>query len=236
VSADSRAQMQATVEALIRRAAGRSPAEIMRLLYRDVSGFATEGIGPDGRRMRDSRALTYGELTAVGIRQLVAAAGIGPGDRFVDLGSGTGRVPLHVAMVTKGVSCLGIEIDRERHDDARSVLKLAEAAGLVAPRRCRFRNADLRTTTLRGGTIYFANSTCFPERLLNFLGRRLAVTAGLERFATFQELPAGIAALFDASEVASCHTSWSPKVELHVYHRRAERGRRAPGAQHARQS
>lgn len=196
-----------------------APAAIVRVLYRGRSGFGTDNVGPDGRRMRPGKALVYGELTGVGIRQLIAATGLAAGDRFVDLGSGTGRVPLHVALAVPGSTCLGIEIDRQRHSVACAVRDRAEARGLLDPGRCVFRNADLRTTDFTGGTVYFANSTCFPRRLLGYLVGCLAAMPDPLVFAMFTELSARVARGFDRENTTRCQTSWSNHVRLHVYRR-----------------
>lgn len=196
-----------------------TPAAVVRALYRGVSGFGTDRIGPDGRRLRPGKALVYGELTAVGIRQLIAATGLAAGDRFVDLGSGTGRIPLHVALAVPGTTCLGIEIDRQRHRIACAVRDRAELEGLLAPGRCSFRNADLRTTDFAGGTVYFANSTCFPKRLLGHLVGCLAAMPGPLVFATFTELSIRAARGFDREDTTHCQTSWSNHVRLRVYRR-----------------
>jgi SAM-dependent methyltransferase len=198
----------------------RSPAETIRILYRGISGFGTDSIGPDGRRLRLGKSLVYGELTAVGIRQLIATTGLARGDRFVDLGSGTGRIPLHVALAIPGTICVGIEIDQERHRFACAVRDRAEALGLIAPGICEFRNEDLSKADFSGGTVYFANSTCFQERFLNGLARRVAAMPDAAIFATFRELPPRVADLFDTEAGGHCQTSWNPAVRLHVYRAR----------------
>jgi SAM-dependent methyltransferase len=199
----------------------QSPADIIRMLYKGVSLFGTDSIGPDGRRLRMGKALVYGELTAIGIRQLISATGLAAYDRFVDLGSGNGRIPLHVALMVPETLCLGIEIDRDRHRRASAARDRAEAMGLLLPGRCEFRNKDLRKTDFGGGTVYFANSTCFPDRFLGFLARRVAAMPGRPIFATFRKLPPRIERLFDLHAEASCQTTWSSAVSLTVYRRKA---------------
>jgi hypothetical protein len=202
----------------------RPTAARTRALFKDVSGYETEGIGPGGRRLRRVKALVYGELTVVGIRQLIRAAGIGAGDRFVDLGSGVGKIVLGVALEVPGVTCVGLEIDAERHERASAVLRRAEEKGWLTPGCCTLRHEDARLGDLEGATVLFANSTCFPPALLNRLARRVAALPRPVTFATFRALPPRVARLFDPVAASPCHTSWSKHVTLHVYRRRLEGG------------
>ena len=194
-----------------------SPAAQVRRIYRGVSGFGTQGASPRGLRLRPGRAFVYGELTAVGVAQLIRAAGIGPGDRFVDLGSGVGKIVLQVALAVDGAMAMGFEIDGDRHAYAATALARAEAEGLLAPGRCTFLHADLLTADLSAGTVFFANSICFPPILLNAMARRIAALPGRRVFATLSGLPPRLSAAFAMHEQRTCQTSWSPGVRLHVY-------------------
>ena len=66
--------------------------DIIKGLYsRKRSGFgAEEGIRDDN--------LTYGELTFDGMASMVKNVGLTPDDVFVDLGSGTGKLLVYVAI------------------------------------------------------------------------------------------------------------------------------------------
>ena len=158
----------------------------------------------------------------VGIRQLIRAAGIGAGDRFVDLGSGVGKIVLGVALEVPDVTCLGLEIDAERHKRASAVLRRAEEKGWLASGRCTLRHEDARLGNLEGATVLFANSTCFPPALLNRLARRVGALPRPVTFATLRALPPGVARLFDLVAASPCHTSWSKHVTVYVYRRGLE--------------
>lgn len=73
-------------------------------------------------------------------------AGVGPGDRLIDLGSGDGR--LVVAAARRGADALGVERDP-------ALIAAAEAAARAAglERRAAFRREDLFATTLAGATV-----------------------------------------------------------------------------------
>ncbi|MCA9319851.1 MAG: hypothetical protein KDB53_03905, partial [Planctomycetes bacterium] len=78
-------------------------------------------------------AAVYGELTARGATQLVAALGAQDDDVFCDLGSGGGALVLQIARSTALRRALGIEISPTRHRVATRALQAEpELAGRVA--------------------------------------------------------------------------------------------------------
>ena len=104
------------------------------------------GVAPPGHdlaRLRGPFAGTEGHLDApyaetppAVVEAMLDLAGLAPGERLLDLGSGDGRVVL--AAARRGALALGIEIDSARVAEAR---RAARAAGLSA--RARFRRGDL---------------------------------------------------------------------------------------------
>ena len=71
------------------------------------------------------KSLTYGEVLPSSVeRHVLPLLALRDGDVVVDLGSGTGKIPLQIALAARalglnGVSCRGVELARERHDAAR---------------------------------------------------------------------------------------------------------------------
>jgi hypothetical protein len=186
-------------------------------LYREISGFGPPGRGPDGRRLRQTRGLTYGELTARGIFQLIRATGLGPADHFFDLGSGTGRVVLQVALTVPGVRCTGIEIDGTRHDGAVRTLEEARALGLVDAGRITLRHEDLQVADLAGATVLFAHATCYPATLLRRLLRRIATLPPPVLFASLRPPGDDLPRRFVRQGTRRCATSWDARQTLHLY-------------------
>jgi len=194
-----------------------SPAAAVSRLYKNVDGFGAVGAGPDGAELRRGRAHVYGELTTIGVRQLVRATGLASGDRFFDLGSGTGRVVLQVAACVPGTRCVGIEVSGSRHEAACAVRAQAVAKGLVGRRQCVFLHQDLRDADFRRATVLFANSTCFPAHLLRHLAETIADMRPGTVFASLQELQAGAARRFETLGEHPCATSWDRAHSVHVY-------------------
>jgi len=187
--------------------------------YRGISGYAADGVGPDGRKLRPSRARVYGELTPVGTRQLIAATRLSAGDVFVDLGSGVGKVVLQVALAVPGVRCIGIEIDGDRHASACEALRRAEACGALEPGRCVLLHGDIRRADLGSATVLFAHATCFPAAMLGSVARRIAAQDRKVTLVTTSKLSARAARLLAFAGSRACQLSWDKRHRIHLYRR-----------------
>lgn len=185
--------------------------------YQGISGYAGTGAGPNGRTLRPARARVYGELTPAGTRQLIRATRLGPGDVFVDLGSGVGKVVLQVALAVPGVRCIGIEIDGARHASACEALRRAEACGLLEPGRCVLHHGDIRQADLGNATVLFAHSTCFPAKMLGALARRIAAPGRPVTLVTTSLLSGRAAKLLAFAATRACQLSWDKHHRMHVY-------------------
>jgi SAM-dependent methyltransferase len=202
---------------MINETPAQSVAVRIRRLYRGISAYPRGTVGPNNRRLHYARASTYGELTARGIASLVTHTGLAAGDCFVDLGSGSGRVALSVALHVPGITAIGIEIDADRFAIAESIRLKAEARGLIAPTRIRYVHADLNDADLTGGTVYYVCSTCFPIRLLNRLARTVAAMPGVRVFASMHPLSPRLAACFAEHQTVPCPATWASYTDIHLY-------------------
>jgi 16S rRNA A1518/A1519 N6-dimethyltransferase RsmA/KsgA/DIM1 with predicted DNA glycosylase/AP lyase activity len=194
-----------------------STATRLQRLYRGATPYAVSQVGPGGRHLRRARSHTYGELTQAGIDSLVALTRLQKGDHFVDIGSGAGKVVLSVVMNVPGVTALGVEVDGGRHAIASQVLAKAEAKVLVPRNRARFVHADACGADLTQGTVFFACSTCFPQRQMNALARSIATMPNARVFVALTELPPRVAARFAAHENHPCITSWTRYARFYLY-------------------
>jgi hypothetical protein len=193
--------------------------------YNGISGFSASGAGPDGRKLRPSRARVYGELTSVGVRQLIRATRLGADDVFVDLGSGVGKVVLRVALAVPGVRCIGIEIDGARHASACEALRRAEACGVLEPGRCVFRHGDIRQADFSPATVFFAHSTCFPAAMLGAVARRIAAQERAGTLVTTSRLTGRAGTLLAFIATRACQLSWDKHHLMHLYRLRGGEAR-----------
>lgn len=185
--------------------------------YTGISGYGSDGVGPDGRKLRPARARVYGELTPVGTRQLIAATRLAADDVFVDLGSGVGKVVLQVALAIPGVRCIGIEIDGARHASACEALRRAEACGALEPGRCVLHHGDIGQADLGSATVLFAHSTCFSAAMMGSLVRRIAAQDRKVTLATTSRLAGRAAKLLAFAATRACQLSWDKHHRIHLY-------------------
>src|SRR5580692_9690808 len=120
--------------------------------YDDLDVFVNRWLG--GRKMPVPRLELAPEMVefyktpAQVVVELVERVGFGPGDVFVDLGSGLGQVVMLVHLLT-GVRALGVEIEPAYCAYARRCAAKLGLAGVS------FVAADARVADLSAGTVFF---------------------------------------------------------------------------------
>ncbi len=187
----------------------------LRRLYRDVDGFAINA-GEERRIERTRSSATYGEIMPAASVQLIDALNLRATDTFVDLGSGVGKLVLTAALCSKVGRAIGVELGRERHRDAVSVVRAAQALGVLRPGVVELRNQDILRTSLAGATVLYTCSTAFPSAFTERVARRVARLRRAVRFVTLQELGCDIPG-FALAQVLRLDMSWARKRKVHVY-------------------
>jgi len=169
---------------------------IIEALYGEVSSsqaFARQAVAAnevEAKHRSRSRELTYGEFDLAFFYRLLRAAHPEPGEYFVDIGSGVGRLVVAAALVHDWRFAAGIEILEELHGlGARTHGRLlAEAGGddgvWLAPCRFLCQEAEVALPQLApegsagGRGVAFVYATCWPSvgPYLAELSRSLAAT------------------------------------------------------------
>jgi hypothetical protein len=130
--------------------------EVDALLSRHWKAYDGYGLPPAERAVRGDDSLTYGEVTARGIRQLMAvflaaplyqnrtAATPNNGMRFYDLGSGVGKAVAQVAVeYARSVrSAVGVELMQSRHTKAHASLAALASDGAAISLRATIYTAE----------------------------------------------------------------------------------------------
>lgn len=193
----------------------RDVTTTLRRLYRDIDGYEI-GAREERRIERTKSSATYGEIMPAASIRLVDALRLGPDDTFVDLGSGVGKLVLTAALRSKVGRAVGVELGRDRHRDAVSVVRAAQEAGLVTPGVVELRNQDILRTSLAGATVLYTCSTAFPYAFTERLAHRVARLRRRVRFVTLQELDCDVPG-FALTQVLRLDMSWARKRKVHVY-------------------
>jgi len=104
--------------------------------------------------------LTYGETPWGAIHRILTRLALGPGDTFLELGSGTGRFSLMAARLT-GCKAVGVDLVAPFVDRAN---RIARDRGL-AP-RCRFEERDFFAMPWADATVVYCATTTFDDATL----------------------------------------------------------------------
>lgn len=107
----------------------------------------------------------YGEATWSGVNQMIRHfRPLTEDDVFLDIGSGRGKMVLHMALQTPVKKCIGVELVTPRHEDA---IKLKEQIGDIPDKEVIFINEDIfKTDTIQQATIIYANVIMWDETLV----------------------------------------------------------------------
>jgi hypothetical protein len=115
----------------------------------------------------------YGEITKAGVETIykeISDYDISL-DTFVDIGSGTGKICLHMSMISNFENIVGIEVVTERHLYAIELQQSLEQDFS----NVFFLNDDILKIDFERPCVVFTNDVCFPNRLTKIIWNRLPV-------------------------------------------------------------
>jgi len=208
---------------------------ILGKMYQWGTGY---GDDKDGTVGRASSMLTYGEFLPTAFARLLAGSGLidipaGLDDTFIDLGSGTGKLP--VAATLLGIPfTAGVELARHRHDIGVVALKaLSQVGGAVEESDggakvtwtlndslLSLQAGSILDMQLSTFTIVYAASLCFPEDVMQALADHLRVQLKPGAvFWTLKELPAGRHPGLTRVRQVPGAASWDSQAKVVVYMR-----------------
>jgi hypothetical protein len=136
-----------------------------------VNGLLGTGEAPQETLAREPEMVYYQPTPARLVPEMIDRADIGLGDIFVDVGSGLGRVPILVALLT-GAEALGIERDPAYCAYAQ------RSAQMLGVTNVRFANLDAREADYSTGTVYYLYTPFQGCMLQEVLARLQQGTAG----------------------------------------------------------
>lgn len=194
---------------------GIDPERALAEIYREAdSGFEI----PEAEEalVRASRGdPLYGELLPESVTALLGWLELGEDDVFYDLGSGTGKVVLQVAMSAPVARCVGVELSESRLRIARSALRRAREHDLVLARRTVFRRGNFLDESLADATVVYTCSTGFSSELMRGIADAMADTGREIRYLTLQEAEPHPA--LEPLVMLPVAASWNRRTPVHVY-------------------
>ena len=128
---------------------------------------------------RNKYASTYGELTMEGMKTILDNINILSlktinDIRFIDLGSGLGKLPLMVCYYFNGKKCTGIELSTERHNKA---MTMYQKLPLELQKKINYINDDIFNVKLGSYlseyNFIFISNLCFPDDINKKLDEKL---------------------------------------------------------------
>ena len=120
----------------------------------------------------NSNKFVYGEIRKAGVETIYKEISEYDGlDTFVDVGSGTGKICLHMSMISNFENIVGIEIVTERHLYA---IELQQNLGRDFD-NVTFLNDDILKIEFERPCVVFTNDVCFSNQLTKIIWDRLPV-------------------------------------------------------------
>lgn len=118
-----------------------------------------------------TKDITYGEMNYEGINILVEHLHTMHKisfKNFLDIGSGRGKIPLHIAALPNVTKSVGIELVKERHDDAEEIKEQLNKYKNIVD-KVTFINDDIKnidlTDHINDITLVWISNKCFPSKL-----------------------------------------------------------------------
>ncbi|EGZ14926.1 hypothetical protein PHYSODRAFT_506723 [Phytophthora sojae] len=166
--------------------------QIFKTLYQEHPLQVAKKASREERREREyiSMSLVYGEIAFVPFKVVLDVLKRWhhvlkkPGGTFLDIGSGSGKAVFAAALLHDFDACYGIEVLEGLHGISQEVLQRWEK--LIKPNfALSMQKKRTRITFTQGDALVvdwpanvdlvFLNSTCFGERLMHALARKLAL-------------------------------------------------------------
>jgi SAM-dependent methyltransferase len=152
--------------------------QLMDELYQGISGFRAP---KEDEQMvtQAGGAPTYGEITYDGLQHIIDDIKPQLKDGvFYDLGSGVGKVVVHVYLNSDVKKAAGIELCTQRFDNAMNVRNTMEQRGLIADnKKIEFIDQDILKANINDATVVYMCSTCFDQNLMTNIMKKLAQEA-----------------------------------------------------------
>jgi DNA replication protein DnaC len=191
--------------------------KLLKSVYKEVNGYQ---ITPKEKTLVDTNgSAVYGEITYQGINTLRKNIKFKKDDVFYDLGSGTGKVCLQIALQEQIYSVKGIELSSTRHSHAINALKKIKSQNINLLSDIEFIEQDMTEVDLSDATIVYLNSVCYngeSMKKLHDMFSDLNKLPKLHTIITFQDFSGPPSGFTNKKEI-KVKCTWSTSVSIHIY-------------------
>jgi hypothetical protein len=145
-------------------------------IFENSSGYISYYEGEKEEKKKEQVYLTYGEILYDSVEEIIKLSEFTKDDVFFDLGSGLGKVGLHVFMKSPVKQAIGIEYSEKRYDIAMEILKEAkeELPELFdGDRELKNINGNFLKVDISSATVIFICATCYSEELMVSIGEQI---------------------------------------------------------------
>jgi hypothetical protein len=144
---------------------------------------------PSGTRPSEWKSLAYGELELNSVLGMIADMDLKPADVFLDIGAGTCKVAMSVALASEVGKVIGVEVVKERFDAGLHALARLVAVGVPGLLgRVMLVNDDVRNVDLEDVTVVYIANTVFGSELMVAIVSLLVALPRLRRVIVTEKL------------------------------------------------
>jgi precorrin-6B methylase 2 len=196
-----------------------SNKKLLKNLYSDINGFDI-----DEKEIiifnKTGGSSVYGEITYVGVKELIKHMGLTNKDIFYDLGSGTGSMVFQIGLETAVKKSNGIELSKTRHSHALSTYnKISRDYSDYDISNVYLKKGDILNKKYNDATVVFTDSVMFSEHFMTELSTKLSNIPKLRMILScklFDNIPNG----FEYVKTINVNCTWmKEKTSVNIYER-----------------
>lgn len=201
---------------------GMDVTAIMNLLYDGIDGY---GLAAAGRERSGTyhEDFTYGDITPECTHQMLTACNAKPGERFYDLGSGTGKAVILASLLFDLAACKGVELVEELHNGSKLALDRyrKHVMPLLPSHKTTmdvdFVHGNTKEHDWSDADIVYTHCTCYGPDLMEAITRKAEMLKPGARIVTVSK------GLHESPHItlagsAPCQMAWG-SATLYFYHR-----------------
>ena len=160
----------------------------IKSLYAGVNSYLLDENDPYNKLKEHNKndiVETYGEILPAGVNKIINNISIDKNDVFFDLGCGCGKVVTQFYYQTCVKSSNGVEFSTTRFSQAQEIKEKIK----ITDNRLNFYRSNFFNTELSQGTIFYIASTCFDEKTMLKIWKKISNNKNLNAIIILNSFP-----------------------------------------------